>query len=353
VGYDPCDCTLFAGGLSGIHRAEDGSLLLVGWAAAKPKPNGKRSADILVLRYRDDGTPGVSPADTGIDLIDLGGHEHVQAVAFPAGEGSFFVAGSRNNRLLVAKVKDRGAALAVESFAAPTGWATPDVGGAASEADAIAIDADGRLVVAGWVENDGDRDLLVARVLPSGALDEHFGKGGVVTFARPGPQAIGALALLPDGRIVVATGDGGLEPADTRRLLLLRLLPDGALDPTFGDGGLAFAPLGHHDTWWLPPAMVQMKDGRLVVGSTGSFGGVEGPVIARFLPDGALDPSFGDRGEVTFAVKAGPGWTGPKSGEEGTTTVMGLALAPDERRLLISGSWESNWEQGFVARLWL
>jgi hypothetical protein len=96
--------------------------------------------------------------------------------------------------------------------------------------------------------------------------------------------------------------------------------------------------------------MVQMKDGRLVVGSTGFFGGVEGPVIALFLPDGTLDPSFGDRGEVTFAVKAGPGWASPEGGEV-TTTVMGLALTPDEQHLLVSGARESSWVQGYVARL--
>lgn len=342
VSWAPCRCSAFSGGIAGVRREADGSLLLVGFANPHREPGRYYSReDIVLLRP--------SLGDAGIERIDLGGRESVAAALFPPAEDAVLVAGARDGRLLVAKVRARGAALDT-TFAAPRGWVAPNVGGSESAAQAMALDAEGRVLVAGWVEEKGDRDVLVARLLPSGALDEGFGAGGVLRFARPGAQEARAIAVLPDGRVLVG---GATEDPGARRFLLLRLLPGGGLDPSFGAGGVALAPLGHAQPDYRLPevSMVVMKDGRIVAGSSDIQNEDTRPALARFQPDGALDPTFGEGGLATFAVKKGPGWVpSSKSGGSEETRLGALALTRDGK-LLASGQWSAYAYQGFLARL--
>jgi hypothetical protein len=73
------------------------------------------------------------------------------------------------------------------------------------------------------------------------------------------------------------------------------------------------------------------------------------------LPDGSLDPTFGEGREASFTIPAGPDWH-PSGGGRGCrctdTEVTAFALAPDEPRLFVSGTWSNYPAQGFVARVW-
>jgi uncharacterized delta-60 repeat protein len=117
----------------------------------------------------------------------------------------------------------------------------------------------------------------LARYLPDGRLDPTFGTEGLVTvnagFAH-------ALVLQPDGKLVT-TGSG-----------LTRCLPDGRLDPTFGVGGRV-------TTDFLALTLVRQPDGKLVAaGGSGPFE-TSDFALARYLPEGRLDASFGVGGLVT------------------------------------------------------
>jgi uncharacterized delta-60 repeat protein len=235
------------------------------------------------------------------------------------------------------------------TFAAPYGWVAPSVGDAASDAGAMALDDEGRVLVAGWVGEKRDRDAMVVRLLPSGALDESFGVRGMFRLARPGAQEARGIAVLPDGGILVA---GQSEDADARRFLLLRLQAGGGLDPAFGDGGVAVAPLGRPEPDYEHAlSMAMMEDGRVIVASNEAPVSAPRPVIARFRPDGSLDPTFGDGGEATFVVKEGPGWV-PSSHGGKETELTTVALTRDGK-LLVSGMWSSYAYRGFLARLTL
>ena len=80
----------------------------------------------------------------------------------------------------------------------------------------------------------GVRRFAVARLQPGGHLDENFGYGGVAVVGPPGAQ-LEAMALQPEGELVLA----GSVPAGPRRaVLVMRLLADGSPDPAFGRGGV-------------------------------------------------------------------------------------------------------------------
>jgi uncharacterized delta-60 repeat protein len=326
-----CGCTKGQGGALGVAREIDGLVIFVGWGNAG---TGKTD-DIYLFRYRDNGALDGIQSDNGINFIDLGGNEDVLAMELAKKTGAIVVSGAKDSQVFVAQMFDRYSSLDTQGFATPSGWLAPDVGATTSGGDALAIDAMGRILVAGWAESSGDEDVLLFRLTQAGALDATFGTAGVVKVALPGSQRASAVIVEPDGGILVAadTSDG-----TTRQLLLQRFVSSGALDPAFGDGGQVLAPLGGDVYNSRPVRMARLLDGRIVVAGTGAIEGTKGPVLERFLPDGSPDPTFGSGGaEVLFV------------GNEGQAHAIALTT---EGKLLVAGSRESYPFKGYVARVW-
>jgi uncharacterized delta-60 repeat protein len=155
---------------------------------------------------------------------------------------------------------------------------------ASDVATAVAVQGDGKLVVGGTLDNLP----VVVRLTTAGKLDPTFA-GGIVRLTQPGWGEVQALALQPDGKILVA-GSG---------VTVGRLNVDGTPDRGFGDGGVVVA---NADTAFAPVAMGLQPDGRIVVGGTiapPTSGGPTGVfALARYGPDGRVDSSFGTAGTV-------------------------------------------------------
>jgi uncharacterized delta-60 repeat protein len=147
----------------------------------------------------------------------------------------------------------------------------------------LAIQPNGRLVVAGEVRADGlsDFDFLLARYTPDGSLDPTFGTNGfVVTEFGESASAL-TLAIQGDGKLVAAGGSH-----------LARYHPNGSLDGTFGAGGkVSSAPLSIQ-------ALAIQGDGKLVAAGSAN----SDLAVARFNPDGSLDASFAANGLATLAI---------------------------------------------------
>lgn len=134
--------------------------------------------------------------------------------------------------------------------------------------------------------------MLLARLEADGGLDARFGDGGTaLTLVRTAGTAY-AVGIEGDGAIVVAGAAGDVGAPD--EVALARFLPEGRLDPSFGDGGVALAgiPGGAF-------ALGLQTDGKVVV--AGSTPDAEGPqrtrtMVARYLGTGLLDAAFGDGG---------------------------------------------------------
>lgn len=191
----------------------------------------------------------------------------------------------------------------------------------------MALQADGKIVVGGCSHATssgdcrvpqwgGDADhFTLARYTSGGALDESFGSGGkVVTvfgdeigeFAH----GIADMAIRPDGKIV-AVGTATkchvrVPPPDPNPcplggwngFALARYDNNGSLDLTFGRGGTVITnPQVHGWGAFYGHAMALQPDGKIIV--VGSTFGLSDFVVARYLENGLLDPTFGGDGIVT------------------------------------------------------
>jgi uncharacterized delta-60 repeat protein len=162
---------------------------------------------------------------------------------------------------------------------------------------------------------------VFVRLLPSGALDESFGKGGFLD-ASGGPAAtigpvgsLGGMALAPDGSVLLA--EESLEfPSGRLEWGVEQLSPAGATIPGFGTGGLAVAQPGSVELspeaacqglYALPDGGVEVAfAGTALVNNPHAFLGQEfrnEMELFRFTSSGAPDPTFGRAGKVTIGAQ--------------------------------------------------
>jgi uncharacterized delta-60 repeat protein len=198
----------------------------------------------------------------------------------------------------------RGLAGALDTSFATNGKAVTGLG-ADDYAEAMAVQPDGKLVVAGHANMGGTTgtDFVLVRYLRDGAIDTTFGTGGKVsTDIDGGSDQAFAVALQADGKIVVA-GSNDVSPKG-KSFALVRYNADGSLDATFGTGGKVVTSFGSQsDTAY---AVVVQPDGRIVAGghTNTATRGVDF-ALARYQANGALDASFGANGQVVMPIHAG------------------------------------------------
>ena len=186
------------------------------------------------------------------------------------------------------------------------GKVTTDFHTSFDNAKAVAIQPDGKIVVAGSVFGSssapGVSDFAVARYNSDGSLDATFGSGGKVQidFATSFDEA-SALAIQPDGKIIVV---GRATPNDgSDDFGLIRLETNGALDTTFGNGGIVATDFGSAFLEQATGVALQ-SDGQIVVaGYTYTFDTGEDFALARYNTDGSLDATFGNGGRVITIVE--------------------------------------------------
>jgi uncharacterized delta-60 repeat protein len=165
-------------------------------------------------------------------------------------------------------------------------------------ANAHVLQANGKYVVAGWV-NIWPGDIGVARYLPDGRLDPQFGDGGlVVTAFSDDPdnvEAGWAAGDRPNGGVFVAA-DVCDADYNICELGVAAYLEDGTLDGSFGDDGLVTVNPGVATYAW-PGRVILQPDGKLVIGGVVILDDDSVDLIfARFDEDGELDDAFGNGG---------------------------------------------------------
>jgi uncharacterized delta-60 repeat protein len=160
---------------------------------------------------------------------------------------------------------------------------------------AVAVQRDGKIVATGWgSNNDSNRDIGLTRYNSDGTLDTSFDGDGIVTTTifGGGDDAANAITLQPDGKIVIA---GSGYNAGREYFALVRYNPDGSLDPTFDGDGKVTTSLGSSAY-----AVTYQQDGKIVAGGKlNGFVlaryNADGSPDTSFDSDGVVNTPFGDR----------------------------------------------------------
>jgi len=194
-------------------------------------------------------------------------------------------------------------------------------------ANAVAIQPDGKIVVAGYATS-ADKDIAVTRYLPTGVLDPSFDGDGIVdTTLGGGAEGANAVAIQPDGKIVVAGyGYNGTD----EDFAVVRYLPNGSPDPSFSSDGVA--PLGIGAGIDIADAIAIQPDGKIVVAGYFNNGVNDDMAVVRYMPSGALDPSFDGDGIQTTTSQLG----------SNADRATGIALQSDGKIVLVGSTTHAN-----------
>jgi uncharacterized delta-60 repeat protein len=297
-----------------------GDIVTAGWRTAAG------GNDFALTRHDTSGALDQSFGVKGIVTTDLGGADDEAFDAAPFADGGLVVVGRTDaagaTRTAFGVVRYR-----------PDGTPDPGFGtggivklgffGKGAGANAVAVQPDGKIVVAGFaLDATGiNGDLALARLDPDGTLDPGFGTGGLVTtnLGTEGDD-VRAVVVQPDGRIVVA----GSADED---IAFARYLPDGTLDASFGHGGSTITDLGSDD---VANGVALTPDGSiLIAGYTLGPGINRDFLLARYRADGGLDATFGDHGTVKTDVSGGDDFAENLTVDgQGRIVLVGRATSP-------------------------
>jgi len=260
--------------------------------------------NFTALRYNTDGSPDGTFGNGGIALVDVENSPYAYNVAINgSGKIIMSGYSKKNSNIGISLVQLNSDGTPDTSFgtggiALHHFGESPDV-----EAWAMALQADGKIVTAGLIYDvllDYNK-IAVIRFDVNGSLDTTFGAGGISKISVSSGSAnhddfANAIAIQPDGRIVIA-GDAYIWPIT--HFALLRLTDTGALDTTFGSGGIVITDIGNSEN--SAYGVNIQADGKIIaVGecrdTTVSGGG--NFALARYNYDGSPDMTFGNSGKV-------------------------------------------------------
>jgi len=299
----------------------DGRIVIAGYATGNQN-------DFSLARYMPGGSPDLSFNGTGVLLTDFNqAGDFANGVAYNPLNGKIYTGGYTEN--------GNGFDLALSACNSD---GTPDNGfgsggkvitsmGTTAFGKAIALQADGKILLAGYSLQAAFNHFTVVRYLDNGTPDSTFGGDGIVTtLIGQGSGVANCLVIQPDGKIVLA---GQFFNAATLHpeAAIVRYNPDGTPDSTFNGNGILIIPGVNIDLNFYAVAI--QADGKIVAGgyagispSTNNF------MIARFLTDGAPDSTFGVNGMLVSPF-----------GTQGSE-VTSLLIQPDGK--IIAGGYSLN-----------
>jgi uncharacterized delta-60 repeat protein len=254
-------------------------------------------------------------------------------------DGKIIVTGSINDRFLAFRMNQNGSP---DSSFGEDG----EVLGREGDAAALALDPNGDIVLAGGGAGESGDFAALQRLHADGSVDNSFKQDQVLLGAEFSMAS--GVTIQPDGDIIVVGTQSDAPVISFQRLFVAGLLPDGTPDPAFH----SFAAPSYHDSSISETAdgVLLRTDGRIIVfgksrspaddgmiiayGDMGSLPIPPSPVstaviVYQLLPDGRLDPEFGEAGETVVAQEP----TTPYPYDSSFGAVAGV-LQPDGKLLI-------------------
>lgn len=270
-----------------VEVQADGCVLMAGsvW-------DGLGAPRMVVTRFLPTGQVDTSFGTDGYATYSEGSQPFTARAMAVQADGRIVVAGDSGNTYFVLRLLATGArdtSFTVTSF----------THGTPSQLTDVALLPTGRVVISGttgrqtYLDTDGEIFCLQS----SGGRYTTFGSSGQYTFGGTGDQTVTALQVLADGKVLYAGGAGG------SAAYAGRLTTGGLEDSTYGTaGGRRTISLGANTQ--SARAMTLDPNGNLLLAATSTLLGQEMALI-RLTPTGALDPFFSEDGMMSVTFGAG------------------------------------------------
>jgi uncharacterized delta-60 repeat protein len=298
-------------GANGIGLQPDGSVLLAG-------TTGSMGSNMTFARLTPGGSYDSGFGGTGHPSVDFAGVDGAGVAPDGAADlvrqpdGAVVAAGYSDNQFGLARLTSLGS---FDNGFDGNGRKRVDfTGGTVDGATSVALSGS-KIVAAGYTINGSEERFAIASLLSNGAPDPSFGAG--TGRSQSGlnelPEGANAVAVQPDGKILVAGPGAG-------NFGVGRVKTDGFYDPTFGPNanGQVAIDFGGSD---IANAIALQPDGKILVAGTDG----DGFAVARLMPNGSLDPSFGAGGKATVNFT-------------GVDVADGMAIQPDGKIVLVGST---------------
>jgi uncharacterized delta-60 repeat protein len=255
-------------------------------AATVRQPDGKIVAvgstadDFALARYNPNGSLDTSFSGNGKQTTDFFGSDEGNGVALQGDGKIVVVGGTVDGDFALARYNPNGS---LDTSFSGDGKQTTDFGGFGDEATGVALQGNGRIVVAG---STGDGDFALARYNPNGSPDSSFHGDGRRTTDFGGSEGANGVVVQGAGKIV-AVG------STVDDFALARYNPNGSLDTSFSGDGRQTTDFGA-DFEGANGVALQAAGKVVAVGfAGGNF------ALARYNPNGSLDTTFSGDGRQT------------------------------------------------------
>lgn len=334
----------------GVAVQSDGKIVVVGQAS-----NGLNT-DIGIVRYNTDGTLDNTFDTDGRMMVDVaGGNDLGRSVAIQT-NGRIVVAGNSfvgaNSDILVIRLETNG--LLDASFVGNSGNGQGIVRTQAGTGNdfgySVAVQPNQKIVVAGYYSGPANVDSVILRYNSDGVLDTTFSGDGRLLhgFSPDDVDEALAMALQTDGRIVIAgciRGGGRLND-----YLIARIEQDGSLDQTFGQGG--FTRVEFSPSPDIALGIAVQADGKIIAAGFANNGATNDFGVTRVNANGTLDTTFNEDGRQPTAF--GPSFASANAvavQADGKIVVVGRAVANTADFGIARYGYGTNADQndGFIA----
>jgi uncharacterized delta-60 repeat protein len=296
-------------------------------------------SQFMLTRFQADGRLDLSFGNGGKALAQLGMNQDGVQAAMLQPDGKLLVVGHTNNGAGGTAAFNNDIAIArfnadgtLDTGFAGDGTAVIALSDRNDNGNAVALQPDGKIVIAGSARGASNTDVALVRLNADGTLDTGFGTGGsVVTPIGAGTDAARVVQVRGDGKLLVA---GSAADGATGRVFTALYNANGTLDTTFGSGGVVlstnFAFGGIYD-------INMLADGGFIV--TGTDTSLNGALaVARYNADGTPFASFGTNGAVVTALsQPSGGLGGARVQVDGKIVVGGWIAAADGQNF---GEWD-------------
>lgn len=295
-----------------VVRQPDGKLLLGGYS-------GSGDYDFIVVRLNADGSPDTAFGTQSVATVAMGSDYDLGRSIALQPDGRILItglaAGIGGFQAGVVRLNVDGS---LDTTFNGTGKLLVPGSSPMAPHTGVAVQADGKVVMAWTTWNGTDPDFAVMRFNADGSADTSFSGDGLADIVAPGAEALFAgLAVQQDGKILLA---GSTQTGMEKHLTVLRLNADGTLDTAFNGTGQVVIPVGTGSS--LVYAMALQPDGKILVAG-GAVGSAVDYAVVRLNTDGSLDTSFNQTGKVLVPVRTG------------NDAAYALSVQPDGKILLL------------------